>query len=151
MFKRSEGMGDVVLTAPLFSRPITSGVMELIDPSQQVPLWIFNFSDYSVKVKLFADGRAKQGYTLGPHDDNAESTGGDGSSQISALILVCRPEFENMSDNPMVVFFRPNQVRTIKAECEVVPSGPRVALKLRYYFATPENATPWTQAFEAPE
>lgn len=146
MFTKGEGMGDIGMIIPFFSRPTSEpGLFELVDPSQQMHLWIFNFSSHSFTVRLWADGVEKQSYTLGPGTKEARVIGCDGSSQIQALILTCLPEFQNLADNPIVVILTGETAKEIKAEFQDQVTGEKTPLTSRFRFASPENAVPWDE------
>lgn len=139
MFTKSEGMGDVGITVPMFSKPVEGG-FQLCDPSQQMPLLAFNFSPFEVECRLWADGVEKQSYTLGVHDPNAKSMGADGDSQINALIFIsgtANPQFAGMGNQPMVVVFHESDWVEIKAQFTVKRTGQAIELLAKFRFAPP--------------
>jgi hypothetical protein len=111
-------------------------VMELEDPSQQIPLWAFNQMDRAVKLELFADGVPKQTVILPP------------KAYQQVLIMTCLPEFHNMAGNPMVAWFERTGCVRIKARFSL-PEDPENSAEAQviYKFVPVGQEVSWMTKF----
>ena len=145
MFVKSEAMGDFGFAVPYFSRPVEgeAGLMELVDPTQQMPLWLYNFLSVEVKAQIWVDDVEKQTLTLGPYQDEPKALGSSESFyQAHGLILTCLPEFQNLASQPVVAWFPRDATIAVKVEFSTgIKTVPLVG---RFRFASEADAADWT-------
>lgn len=111
-------------------------VMELEDPSQQIPLWAFNQMDRAVRLELFADGTPKQTVILPP-----------GAHQ-QVLIMTCLPEFRGMAENEIVAWFERTGAVRIKAVFSLPDDPSNTAeAEVIYKFVPVGEEVSWMTAF----
>lgn len=107
----------------------------LTDPTQQMPLYVFNQSEFQVGLKLFANGIEKESFELSPH------------SEQHALIITCLAEFKNMADNEIVVWIERTQPVTIKTEI-YFQNQLQGSYDTIFRFAEVGKEVSWIEAFE---